>query len=139
VGKLGDTRAVARLTPLLSDRSAYVRAKAAGALLRLGDDAGVPLLQEMMTDPAPTTRIVAVEEMASRPDAAWISVTRELTAASEAEVRAVAGRLIAPYDPELSRSVLDALATNPNPAIRELVSRGRVRSSQTPWQRSAAC
>jgi HEAT repeat protein len=123
LGKLGDTRAVAPLTPLLSDSSAYVRAKAAGALVRLGDNAGVPLLQEMMTDPAPTTRIVAVEEMASRPDSAWIAVTRELTAAPEAEVRAVAGRLIAPYDPELSRSVLDALATNPNPAIRELVSR----------------
>ena len=123
LGRLGDMRAVAGLKPLLSDTHAYVRAKAAGALLRLGDDSGVTLLQEMMTDPSPTTRIVAVEEMASRPDGSWQAVTRELTAAQEPEVRAVAGRLIAPFEPELSRTVLASLMKDPNPAIRDLVTR----------------
>jgi len=123
LGKLGDTRLVAALTPMLSDRSAYVRVKAAGALLRLGDDTGMALLQDMIADPSPTIRIAAAGAMASRPDASWIALVRELTAALEPEVRAAAGRLIAPYDPELSRTVLESLSTNENPAIRELASR----------------
>jgi HEAT repeat protein len=98
--------------------------KAAGALYRMGDDSGLQVLQELTAEPAPNMRLAAADAMASRPDGTWLALVRELTAAPDLEVRASAARLIAPHDPELARSVLESLAANENPAIRELASQG---------------
>jgi hypothetical protein len=124
LGRLGGPDIVPRLKPLLADRSGYVRVKAAGALYRMGDDSGLQVLQELTAEPAPNMRLAAADAMASRPDGTWLALVRELTAAPDLEVRASAARLIAPHDPELARSVLESLAANENPAIRELASQG---------------
>jgi HEAT repeat protein len=124
LGKLGDPKLVPRITPMLSDGNLYVRVNAAGALFRLHDYTGLPLLQELMLDPSPSSRLAAAEATASSPDPSWIALVRELTSAPDLEIRAAAGRLIAPYDPELSLRVLESLAADQNPAIREMASRG---------------
>lgn len=124
LGKTGGPDVVPRITAMLSDGSAYVRMRAAGALFRLGDYGGLPLLQQLMTEESAAARLFAAEAMSSRPDASWMAFVRELTAAQEPEIRAAAGGLIAPHDPELALAVLEPLLTDENAAIRELASQG---------------
>jgi HEAT repeat protein len=125
LGKLGgqSPNVVALLTPLLSDGSSHVRTRAAAALYRLGDPAGTPWLQELAASDIQTGRLVAAEAMASRPDAAWTALVTELAASgAEPEIRLGAAKLIAPYNPELARSVTQELSSHDNLAIRELAA-----------------
>ncbi|MEW5984941.1 MAG: HEAT repeat domain-containing protein [Acidobacteriota bacterium] len=124
LAKVGSPGSASRIAPLLSDRSVYVRARAAGALYRLGDYSGLPFLQDLMADPTPSLQLLAAEAMASRPDGTWLRFVQDLTASPDLEVRAAAGRLVAPHDPELARATFESLMQDENPAIRELGSRG---------------
>jgi HEAT repeat protein len=108
---------------MLMDESSFVRARAAGALYQLGDDSGLPLLEELARQESAAGRSIAATLMAGRPTQEWQALVRSLTSADEPEVRIQAARLIAPHDPELANRVLEELAGHGNPAIRELASR----------------
>lgn len=121
LGKLGQRYdLIDRIKPTLSDPTAYVRVKAAAALYSLGDNSGLGILQELATSDAPVSRLMAVQGMASKPDAQWLEQVRQLTSASEPEVRVGAATLLVPHDPELARRVLEGAMNDPNPAIREM-------------------
>jgi HEAT repeat protein len=123
LGKLGHQYSVLdRIKPLLSDQTDYVRVKAAAALYGLGDMSGAAILQELSAAEAPISRLVAAQAMSSRPDAQWLDQVRQLTSASEPEVRVGAATLVAPHDPELARRVLGEAMKDQNPAIREMAS-----------------
>ena len=99
-----------------------MRVKAAGALYGLNDLSGLQILQDLLqADPA-TSRLIAVQAMASRPDSLWLDQVRRLTSVAEPEVRVGAARLLVPHDPELARKVLQGAMNDGNPAIRELAS-----------------
>ncbi len=123
LGKLGTTYDVVdRIKPLLTDPTSYVRVKAAGALYGLNDLSGLQILQDLLqADPA-TSRLIAVQAMATRPDSLWLDQVRRLTSVAEPEVRVGAARLLVPHDPELARRVLQGAMNDGNPAIRELAS-----------------
>jgi HEAT repeat protein len=110
------------LRALLSDQSPFVRFRAAAALLELGDDTGLPLVQEMAGSDMAATRLIAAGALAVRPDEAWLTLVRTLARASEPEVRLGAAKLLIPHDPELARTVVNGLRDDPNPAIRAMVS-----------------
>jgi HEAT repeat protein len=123
LGVLGSRHDVIdRIKPVLGDKSGYVRIKAAAALFRLGDMSGATLLQDLWTAEAAASRLIAVQAMASQPDATWMDQVRRLTSADEPEVRIGAARLIAPYDPQLARQVIDRGMTDSNPAIRDMAA-----------------
>ncbi len=123
LGKVGGREAVPALKPLLADPSLFVKAKAASALLRMGDSEGLPVLDAMAADDNPTIRLSAAVGLAGgSPDARWMSLVRELAGNPSPEIRVVAAGLLAPHDPEFARNVLDGLANDANPAIRELAS-----------------
>jgi HEAT repeat protein len=127
LGKLGAKFDV--LEPLkaaMSDPTAYVRVKAAGALYSLGDLSGMQTLQELSASDAAVSRLMAVQAMAGRPDATWLEAVRRLTSATEPEVRVGAATLLAPHDPEAARKVLEAAMNDPNPAIREMAGESMI-------------
>lgn len=124
LGRLGS--GVDRLRPLLKDPNFTVRLKAAGALYRLEDPAGLALLQQIAASEHAGVRVAAAEEMASRPDAAWQTLVRGLTEDGDPLVRLQAARLLAPHDAETATAVLEGLARDENPAIREEAGRVRV-------------
>ena len=113
---------VDRIKPLLADTVGYVRIRAAAALFRLGDMSGLSMLQDLWSAEAPQSRLIAAQAMASQPDALWMDQVRRLTSATEAEIRVGAARLIAPYDPELARRVIDQGMADRNPAVREMAT-----------------
>jgi HEAT repeat protein len=125
LGRIGGPAALAALKPLLSDQDSFVRVKAAGALLRLKDSSGLPILNEIIAASPSSAigRLIAADAMAGRPDAEWQALVRDLTQAGEPDVRLSAARLIAPHDPALARSVLEALGSDGNLAIREEAGR----------------
>ena len=84
---------------------------------------------ELLASDVPASRLIGAEALASAPDASWMETVRDLTRSGDPTVRLGAARLIAPHDPALARSVMDALASDPNPAVRELASRTMVESS----------
>ena len=120
LGRFGDRDVVAYVKPMLGDKAPHVQIKAAEALLRLDDDSGLPMLQAMLLDASSETRLVAAQAMSSRPDASWLASVHQLTEAEEPEVRAAAAGLLAPHEPEAARLVLESLASDQNPAVREL-------------------
>ena len=126
LGDLGRSDAsmdlISRIKPLLADQTSYVRVKAAGALYGLNDMGGLQILQDLLQSEPTAGRLIALQAMASRPDASWLDYVKRLTAAPEPEVRVAAARLLAPHDPELARKVLEGAMQDPNPAIRELAS-----------------
>ena len=123
LGRLGSSYDVAaRIKPLLSDPTLYVRVKAAGALYGLNDMSGLQVLQELLVADPSASRLIAVQAMASRPDALWLDHVRRLASAGEPEVRVGAARLLGPHDPEFARQVLQGAMSDGNPAIRELAS-----------------
>jgi HEAT repeat protein len=111
-----------RIKPALDDKSGYVRIKAAAALFRLGDMSGATMLQELWTAESEKSRLIAAQAMASQPDALWMDQVRRLTSAGEPEVRIGAARLIAPYDPQLARQIIDSGMADSNPAIRNMAA-----------------
>jgi HEAT repeat protein len=119
LGRLGSDTAVPHLLPMLGDQSAHVRVKAAGALLRLGETSGAGILDELAASDNPRTRLVAATALEGRPDPRWLGMVRELTAAGEPDIRLMAAKLLVPHDPTVAKPVLEALAINENPAVRE--------------------
>ena len=123
LGKLGAKHNVTgRIKPLLSDPISFVRVKAAAALFALGDVSGLGILQELASQEAAVSRLMAAQAMASQPGPEWQEQVRRLTAASEPQVRVGAARLLVPHQPELARSILEHAMNDPNPAIRDMAS-----------------
>ena len=126
-----------------SDQSAFVRTKAAAALLKLNDTSGLALLRELLVSDSPSSRLVGAEALADVPDATWTDVVRNLAQTGEPTIRLAAARLIAATDPALAQAVADALAGDTNLAVRELATRaqadlgGRDLSRLRPLLRSA--
>ncbi|HAM54856.1 MAG TPA: hypothetical protein DCQ64_05425 [Candidatus Rokubacteria bacterium] len=90
--------------------------------MELGDFSGQGILEAMAAEEMPSIRLLAAEGLASQQDHAWTSLVRDLAGSPDPEVRAAAARLIAKQDPELARSVLDALLSDANPALQELAA-----------------
>jgi HEAT repeat protein len=134
---LGSSDLIVRIKPLLSDPTSYVRVKAAGALYGLNDTSGLQVLQELIQAEPAASRLIALQAMASRPDASWLDDVKRLTSVPEPEIRVGAARLLAPHDPELARKVLEGATQDPNPAIRELAAEtvGAVEASDFPTLR----
>ena len=126
LGKLGSSLGSfdlsTRIKPLLADPTSYVRVRAAGALYGLNDMSGLQILQDLLQAEPSAGRLIALQAMASRPDAVWLEQVRRLASAPEPEIRVGAARLLGPHDPELARKVLQGVMTDPNPAIREMAS-----------------
>jgi HEAT repeat protein len=126
LGKLGSSLGsfdlITRIKPLLADKTSYVRVRAAGALYGLNDMSGLQILQDLLQAEPSAGRLIALQAMASRPDAVWLEQARRLASAAEPEVRVGAARLLGPHDPELARKVLQGVMSDPNPAIREMAS-----------------
>jgi HEAT repeat protein len=78
----------------------------------------------MLAQPEADTRLAAAEILAGRVDSAWLATVRQLTEDSDPSVRAAAARLLAPHEPEVARTVLQALGSEENAAVRELASKG---------------
>ena len=108
-----------------------MRVKAAGALYGLNDMSGLQILQDLMQAEPSASRLIALQAMASRPDAVWLEQVRRLASAAEPEVRVGAARLLGPHDPELARKVLQGAMNDPNPAIREMAADALGRSRPT--------
>jgi HEAT repeat protein len=126
LGKLGSSLGsydlIRPIKPLLADQTSYVRVKAAGALYGLNDMSGLQILQDLMQAETSASRLIALQAMASRPDAVWLGQVQRLASAAEPEVRVQAARLLGPHDPELARKVLEGVMSDPNPAIREMAA-----------------
>lgn len=122
LGRLGAMEATARLRPMLGDPFPVVRLKAAGALYRLGDSGGLAVLSEMAQSEHGAIRVSAAREMASQPDSSWQAMVRSLTSDPDPVVRLDAAKLIAPYDPDLARRVIDELIRGDNLAIQQAAS-----------------
>jgi HEAT repeat protein len=123
LGKIGGNAQSVRdqLTRLLSDDSPHVRTKAASALYRMNDPAGLTLLRELASSDLPVGRLVAADAMSSHPDAAWMALVGELAqSGTEPEVRLGAAKLIAPHDPAMAQSVAREYERHENVALREL-------------------
>lgn len=141
LGRLGSAldsyELVPKIKPLLQDQTSYVRTKAAGALYGLNDMSGLSILQDLLQADPTKSRLIALQAMASRPDAAWLEHVQRLSSATEPEVRVGAARLLAPHDPEAARRVLQGVLNDPNPALREMASEamGEVESTDLPTLR----
>ena len=108
-----------------SDQSAFVRTKAAAALLKLNDTSGLALLRELLVSESPVSRLTGAQALADVPDATWTEVVRNLAQTGEPTIRLAAARLIAATDPGLAQAVADALAADTNLAVRELATRAQ--------------
>jgi HEAT repeat protein len=126
LGNLGQRSVVSKLQPLLGESRPYpVRFSAAKALGQLGDFSGVAFLREAMMPTANPQggsylRMQAAAALASiGPDTGWVDTARSLLNDSDANVRAEAARMIAPFDNAAARGTLDVLLNDVNPAIRQ--------------------
>jgi HEAT repeat protein len=97
----------------------YVKLKAAGALYRLGDTTGLPLLRQMEVSEHAMVRADALEATAVSPDSGWQAAVRDLLRESDPSVRLKAAKLLAPHDLQSSAIALEGLLTDSNLAMRE--------------------
>jgi HEAT repeat protein len=113
LGALGDRRAVAVLREGLQDPFGLVQGQAAGALYRLGDDSGLPLIEQLATSESPVGRLAAAHYLSSRPDARWFALVRGLAGPGQpAEVRLGAAKLLTPHDPDEAAAVLATIGAD---------------------------
>jgi len=125
LGQLGLQDAVPALRASRSDESPYVQVKVAAALLKLNDTSGLPMLRDLLTDADAASRLAGAQALADAPDATWLQVVRDLARTGDPVIRLAAAKLIYSHDPELARSVADALAADSNLAVRELATRAQ--------------
>jgi HEAT repeat protein len=120
LGKLGAREAVSRIKPLLTNPSSTrpIKLKAAEALFRLGDDAGVDLLTALLNSPEPALRILGATAMSSRPNPSWQAAVKDLLEANHPVVRLDAAALIAQYEPDAARATLGRLLTDGTAPVR---------------------
>jgi len=123
LGKLGNREAIAALKPLLTDMYPLVRLNAAASLALLDDASGAAVLREFEDSEHDGVRIGAVQVMASRPDASWQGRVRQLMDSQDAVVAINAAVLLAPYDPDAARAVLERYRGASHPAVREAADR----------------
>jgi len=123
LGPLGDRSAVKALQPLLTDMYPLVRLNAAASLALLDDASGAAVLREFEDSEHDGVRIGAVQVMASRPDASWQGRVRQLMDSQDAVVAINAAVLLAPYDPDAARAVLERYRGASHPAVREAADR----------------
>ena len=122
LGTLNATSAIPKLQRLHADSAALfpVQFLTAGALYKMNDLTGLALLQRQLTSEYSTMRVGAAEQMANRPDGAWMQVVRSLVTDPEPSVRLRAAKLIAPFELDLARQTLESLLVDSNQAIRQL-------------------
>ena len=122
LGRLGSPTAIAPLQALLQDPR--TRFSAAGALYRLGDTSGEALLKgpEGAQSEHAASRRSAAFLLASRPDDAWKTLVRGLLVHPDPTFRLDAAKMLLPHEPETMRLILDSLATDANPEIRDEAS-----------------
>ena len=125
LGQLGLQEAVPALRASRADESPFVQVKVAAALLKLNDTSGLPMLRELLTDASPASRLAGAQALSDTPDATWLQVVRDLARTGDPVIRLGAAKLINSHDPELARSVTDALAGDANLAVRELAGRAQ--------------
>lgn len=126
LAKLGATRAVASIKPLLDDPVFSVHLNAAGALLTLKDTSGLSWLQGLQTSEHSGVRLAAAQASKSDPNGGWLTLVRSLTKDDDPQIRWQAAELIAPHDPETARATLTLLLEDANPAVREAAGRSYV-------------
>lgn len=127
LGQLGAQEVAGRIRPLLEDSKQpfFIKFVSARALGRLGDGSGVAFLRQTLDNSAPTPELsqlridLAGALAAIGPDTGWQDTARSLLNDPAANVRADAARILAPYDNALAKGTLDALLSDPNPAIRQ--------------------
>jgi hypothetical protein len=119
LGAIGGPAAEQALLPVLDDPHGVVRTSAAAALFKLGNYTGINILTALATSDSASVRRTAAMFMESRPDEAWKALVRGLLADPDPLIRLDAARMLSPYDPAASRSVLEQLAMDSNRAIRE--------------------
>lgn len=122
LGRLGARQALPQIRPLLNDTNGppMLRMAAAGALLRLGDDSGLAVLQGWMSSPVAGMRAGAARGLAPRADASWAATVRALGDDADPTIRVEAARLLAATEPDVARGILDRLLTDKDVAVREL-------------------
>ncbi|HXT68911.1 MAG TPA: hypothetical protein VN700_04110 [Vicinamibacterales bacterium] len=120
LGKLAGTSAIPNLRKLLADKTYPYPLVVAGALFRLSDGTGLPMLQKELVSEASTIRARVAEYMSAAPDQSWQGVVRGLVTDANPDNRLTAAKLIAPYELELARQTFEALLLDENPAIRQM-------------------
>lgn len=122
LGRLGAKQATPQIRALLAETNAppMLRMAAAGALLKLGDDSGVPVLQAWMSSPVAGMRAGAAKELAPRADAGWATTVRALGDDPDPIIRIAAARLLSTNEPEAAQLILDRLLADTDTAVREL-------------------
>jgi len=134
LGTLGASAAIPQLRRLYQDSSSTlaVRYMAAVGLYKMNDLTGLPLLRQQLTAEDPNLRVGAARYMAgqaggAQPDGTWQTVVKGLAGEKDPAVRAQAAELLAPFDLDFSRQVLEQLLTDANGAIRELAGLAMVK------------
>jgi HEAT repeat protein len=124
LGTLGAVQAIDKLRPFLDSKwPPMLRFQAAGALARMGDPSGLAYLRTMFNDPqSPPMIVVTAAEplaLATGRDGGWMEKLRRYLNDPNPQVRMQAAGVIAKYDRPIAQATLDALALDPNIAVRE--------------------
>lgn len=104
--------AVFRLTPLLRDKSAAVRAAAAAALVRVGGEEVLPQLFLIYKEKTPRTYIAVAAELAKLSGAASAQMLGRFLKKDSGEIRTAAARALAARRDEHAAKLQATLATN---------------------------
>jgi HEAT repeat protein len=136
LGRLGARDQMNALTALLTNpRSTLLeRVAAAGALLRMDNDTGLPLLEGWMSSEVPAVRLSAAQALASRHDQAWLESVRALAQDSDPLVRLEAAKLLAPYDRAVAQASVQRLMSDENVSVREEAVRAFARQLAVDFQ-----
>lgn len=128
LGTLNSTQAIPELRRLYNDpkQLASVRFMAAGALFRMNDMTGLPMLQQRLTSEFANLSIATARLMAGNPDGTWNTVVRKGLNDPDPAVRVIAAELLATVSREEARQALERLLLDDNPVIREKASQAMV-------------
>jgi hypothetical protein len=120
LGALKAPEAAAPLRTMLMATGPFAeRFAAASALFRLRDGAGSAFLRNLQASDSPMIRAQVLEAESSDPPADWQNAVRSLLGSSEAPVRLIAARLIAPYDSAAATATAQGMLDDANVADAE--------------------
>lgn len=131
LGQLGSRTAIGRLQSLMNDPVFSVHFAAAQSLAALGDSTADAWLRSLESSEHSAIQIAAADALKHQAGADWQQLVRQLASDSDPEVRRKAAELIAPYDPDLAKTVLTALMKDPNPAERQAAGESYERYAAT--------
>ena len=117
LGRLRASDATAQLRRALQDSDPFVRSSASVALARLGDADGQAEVAKMLQSEIPDIQLMAAEAWDGQ-TGPWISVITPLLQNTDGLTRLHAAKLIAPFNPEGARAVLNAALQDANPVVR---------------------